>query len=53
LILRNLSRRPIYVDSLLPDLAESVTARRVGLVYQLCPTRDLQMTAGKGVVGCN
>jgi hypothetical protein len=53
LILRNLSQRPIYVDSLLPDLAQSVTARRAGLVYHLCPTSDLQMTAGKGVVGCN
>jgi hypothetical protein len=50
LIAREIWRRPIYVDSMPPDLAQIVRARPVGLLYQLCPVG--QHAAGRGVVGC-
>lgn len=52
LIAREISRRPIYVDSMPPDLAQIVRARPVGLLYQLCPRDSTAQLSGEGVVGC-
>lgn len=53
LILRDMTRRPVYVDTMPPDLVQSVRAKQVGLLYQLCPQDVSEIRSGKGVVGCN
>ena len=53
LILRDITRRPIYVDYVPLDLRESVRPKQAGLLYQLCPRDTAQTPSGKGVVGCS
>lgn len=52
LILREIGRRPIYIDSIPPDLLHQLEYRVVGEMYQLCPAQGQGETPRKGVVGC-
>jgi hypothetical protein len=52
LILREIGRRPIYIDSIPPDLLRQLDYRVVGQIYQLCPPRGGDISAREGVVGC-
>jgi transmembrane protein TMEM260 (protein O-mannosyltransferase) len=52
LILREVSRRPVYVDSVPLDLLDSLEARPVGPLYQLCPQHRSSDSSRKEVVGC-
>lgn len=51
LIMREIERRPIYIDSIPSPLLQQVEYRSVGQLYQLCPRRS-QGVSRREVVGC-
>jgi hypothetical protein len=51
LIVREIERRPIYIDSIPTALLQQVNYRFTGELYQLCP-RDSADRPRKEVVGC-
>jgi hypothetical protein len=52
LIEREVTHRPVYIDSPTIDLLDTFDARPAGPIYQLCPHRRLQKPTQEEMVVC-